>query len=171
MTAAAGSRRVALVTAASDAGGAERLMESLAARLPRHGADPVMAAPEDSQLVARWQARGFETCALPAFGRVRRVDQVPRIVAEITRRLRALDVAIVHSHGGAAHIRAGLAARRLGRPAIYHAHDVFETSWSLDGAMQRFALRVPAARVIASSATVAASLRGRVAPGKLEVMF
>jgi D-inositol-3-phosphate glycosyltransferase len=77
----------------------------------------------------------------------------------------------VHAHGVAAHIHAGLAARRLGRPAIYHVHDLFEVQWSADGALQRFALRVPAARVIAISNTVAASLGTRVPPGKLATIL
>ncbi len=171
MNAGAGTRRVALVTAAGDAGGAERLMETLATGLSRHGVTPVMTAPEDGHLLSRWRDQGRETCALPAFGRLRRVDHGARVVAEVGRRLRAADVDIVHSHGVAAHIHAGLAARRLGRPAIYHVHDLFEPRWSADGALQRFALRVPSARVIAISATVAASLHGRVTDGKLQTIF
>ena len=171
MTGRADDRRVALVTAATDAGGAERVIELLAARLGRHGMTPVLSAPEDGGLLSRWQAAGFETCALPAFGRLRRVDLGARIVAEITRRLRSARIGIIHAHGVAAHIHAGLAARRLSRPAIYHVHDLFENTWSADGALQRFALRVPAARVIAISATVAASLERRVAPAKLRTVL
>jgi len=171
MTPGAGGRRVVLVTAASEAGGAERVIESLAERLGRHGVAPVLAAPEDGGLVERWRSRGFETCALPAFGRLRRVDLGARLVAEITRRLRVAGAELVHSHGVAAHIHAGLAARRLGRPAIYHVHDLFETSWTADGALQRFALRVPAARVIAISETVAASLGRRVPAGRLQTIL
>ena len=122
-------------------------------------------------MLQRWQKRGFETCALPAFGRLRRIDRGATVVAEITRRLRRSRIDIVHAHGVAAHIHAGLAARRLGRPALYHVHDLFESSWSADGALQRFALRVPAARVIAISATVAASLHDRVTPGKLQTIL
>ena len=73
MTAGAGARRVALVTAASEAGGAERLIETLAAHFDSRAFSPVLAAPE-GRLLQRWQALGFETCALPAFGRLRRVD-------------------------------------------------------------------------------------------------
>lgn len=171
MTGGAGARRVALVTAAGEAGGAERLIESLAVRLGRHGVTPVLAAPEDGRLVGEWQSRQFEVCPLPAFGRLRRVDIGARVVAEITRRLRRADVEVVHSHGVAAHIHAGLAARRLKRPALYHVHDLFERSWSADGALQRFALRVPAARVIAISETVADSLRSRVAPNRLQTIL
>jgi glycosyltransferase involved in cell wall biosynthesis len=145
MTAGAGERRVALVSAATDAGGAERVIEMLAERLGRHGVTPVLSVPEDGRLPERWRSRGFEVCPLPAFGRLRRVDVGARVVAEITRRLRSARADIVHSHGVAAHIHAGLAARRLRRPAIYHVHDLFETSWSADGALQRFALRVPPA--------------------------
>jgi glycosyltransferase involved in cell wall biosynthesis len=167
MTVSAASRRVALVTAAKDAGGAERVIETLAGHLPRHGVTPVLAAPEDGTLLSRWRALNFETCALPPIGRLRRVDLGARIVNDITRRIRQAGVDIVHAHGVAAQIHAGLAARRLRRPSVYHVHDLFERSWSADGALQRFALRVPAARVIAISETVANSLAGRVAPAKL----
>jgi glycosyltransferase involved in cell wall biosynthesis len=170
MKAGAGPRRVALVTAAGDAGGAEHLMETLAANFDRHRVTPVMAAPEDGTLLERWKARGFETCPLPPFGRLRRVDRGAKVVSEIRRRFAQSQIDIVHSHGVAAQIHAGLAARRASRPAIYHVHDLFETNWSADGALQRLALRVPAERVIAISATVAASLHGRVAPGKLETI-
>jgi glycosyltransferase involved in cell wall biosynthesis len=171
MTVGAGTRRVALVTAAGDAGGAERLMETLAGHVDRAAFTPVLSAPEDGRLVERWQSRGFETCALPAFGRLRRLDIGAKIVAEVVRRFRAAEIDIVHAHGVAAQIHAGLAARRMRRPAVYHVHDLFESSWSADGALQRFALRVPAARVIAISATVAASLQGRVATGKLQTIL
>lgn len=171
MTAGARARRVALVTAAGDAGGAERLMETLAAEFDRRAVTPVMAAPEDGRLLKRWHEQGLETCALPPFGRLRRVDLGAKIVAEISRRFKHADIDVVHSHGVAAHIHAGLAARRMRRPSVYHVHDLFESTWSADGALQRFALRVPAARVIAISATVAASLHDRVMPGKLETIL
>lgn len=171
MTGGARGRRVALVTAASEGGGAERLIELLAARLGRHGITPVLAAPEDGPLIQRWQTLGIDVCPLPPFGRLRRLDQGARAVAEVGRRLRRAGVDIVHAHGVAAQIHGGLAARRIRRPAIYHVHDVFESSWSSDGALQRLALRVPAARVIAISATVAASLHGRVGSGKLQTVL
>ena len=47
MIAGAVPRRVALVTAAGDAGGAERLMETLAAHFDPHVVTPVLAAPGD----------------------------------------------------------------------------------------------------------------------------
>jgi glycosyltransferase involved in cell wall biosynthesis len=164
-------RRVALVTSAAEAGGAERLVETLADRLPRHRIRPVLAAPEGSALLQTWQSAGFETLALPPFGRLRRIDHGLRIVAEIVVRLRDANVDVVHTHGVSAQIHAGVAARRLRLPVVYHVHDVFDADWSADGALQRLALRVPAARVIAISATVAASLSGRVPTGELETIL
>lgn len=164
-------RRVALVTAAGERGGAEVIIELLATRLPAHGITPVLAAPEDGVLCARWRAAGLEVCPLPAFGRLRRLDQGARVVVEVARRLEQADVEIIHTHGVSAQIHAGLAARRLGRPAVYHVHDLFDPQWSADGALQRLALRVPAARTIAISASVAASLRGRVASATLHTVM
>lgn len=166
-----GERRVALVTAASEQGGAEVIIELLAARLPAHGISPVLAAPEDGALCQRWQAAGRDVCPLPAFGRLRRLDQGARVVVETARRLREATVDIVHAHGVSAQIHAGLAARRLQRPAIYHVHDLFDPQWSADGALQRVALRVPAARTIAISSSVSASLRGRVPAARLHTIF
>jgi len=92
-------------------------------------------------------------------------------VAEIARRLREADVQLVHAHGVSAQIHAGLAARRLQRPAIYHVHDLFNPSWTSDGVLHRLALRVPATRTIAISSSVAASLRGRVAAAQLHTIL
>jgi glycosyltransferase involved in cell wall biosynthesis len=164
-------RRVALVTSAAEAGGAERLIETLAERLPRHRVRPVLAAPENSALLQSWQDAGYETIALPPFGRLRRIAHGLRIVAEIVTRLRDARLDVVHTHGVSAQLHAGVAARRLRLPVVYHAHDVFDADWSTDGALQRLALRVPAGRIIAISATVAASLSGRVPTGELETIL
>lgn len=164
-----GARRVALVTAADALGGAERVMELLAARLDRHGIAPVLSGPE-SPLLARWAREGFEVCPLPPFGRRRRLDHGARSVADIARRFEAAGIALVHTHGVAAQLHGGLAARRCGLPAIYHVHDLFEPRWSADGALQRLALRVPAERTIAISASVAASIRGRVPAARLHTV-
>lgn len=165
-----GRRRVALVTAAGQRGGAEVIMELLAARLPAHGVDPVLAVPEDALLCRQWHDAGQRVCPLPAFGRLRRLDQGARVVVEVARRFRDAGIELIHSHGVAAQIHAGLAARRLQRPAIYHVHDLFDPGWSADGALQRLALRVPAARTVAISASVAASLRGRVPAAQLQTL-
>lgn len=165
------ARRIALATAAGERGGAERVIELLAGRLTAFGIEPLLAAPEDGALCRRWREDGHAVCPLPAFGRMRRVDLGARVVAEIARRFRDARVDLVHSHGVAAHIHAGLAARRLRRPAIYHVHDLFDPQWSGDGALQRFALRVPAVQTIAISASVAASLRGRVPAGQLHTIL
>lgn len=164
-------RRVALVTAAGQRGGAEVVMELLADRLPTHGVAPILAAPEDGALLRRWQDEGRAVCPLPAFGRLRRLDHGARVVVEIARRLRGADVRLVHTHGVSAQIHAGLAARRLQWPIIYHVHDLFNSHWSFDGALHRLALRVPAARTIAISASVGASLRGRVPSARQHTIF
>jgi glycosyltransferase involved in cell wall biosynthesis len=165
-----GGRRVALVTAAGELGGAEVVMTLLAARLPARGIVPVLAAPEDGALCQRWQADGFTVCPLPPFSRLRRLDHGARVVVEIARRLREAGITLVHAHGVSAAIHAGLAARRQQWPAIYHVHDLFNSHWSADGALHRLALRVPAARTIAISSAVAASLGGRVPSAQLHTI-
>jgi glycosyltransferase involved in cell wall biosynthesis len=88
-------------------------------------------------------------------------------VAAIARAVRASRIDLVHTHGVSAQIHAGLAARRVHAPVVHHIHDRFDANWSADGALQRLALRIPAARVIAISDTVAASLAGRVPPARM----
>lgn len=171
MSADRARRRVALVTAAGERGGAEVVMELLASRLPARGIEPVLAAPENGALFRRWQDEGRVVCALPPFGRLRRLDHGARIVVEIARRLRDAGARLIHAHGVSAQIHAGLAARRLQWPSIYHVHDLFNPRWSSDGALHRLALRVPAARTIAISASVAASLRGRVPSASLHTVL
>jgi glycosyltransferase involved in cell wall biosynthesis len=162
---------VALVSAAGQRGGAEVVIELLASRLPAFGIEPVFAAPEDGALCRGWQEAGHLVCPLPSFGRLRRLGHGARAVAEIVRRLREAGTRLIHSHGVSAQIYAGLAARRLQWPAIYHVHDLFNSRWSGDGAAHRLALRVPAARTIAVSASVAASLRGRVPSAQLHTIL
>ena len=146
-------------------------MELLASRLPASGISPILAAPEDGVLCRQWQDAGWSVCPLPAFGRLRRLDHGARIVGEIAQRLRDADCDVIHAHGVSAQIHAGLAARRLQRPSIYHVHDLFNSRWSADSALHRLALRVPSARTIAISASVAASLRGRVAASRLHTIL
>lgn len=167
----AGGRRVALVTAAGQRGGAEVLAELLASRLSAFGIDAILAAPENGELCRQWHDEGRAVCPLPVFGRLRRLDHGARIVVEIARRFREAGVQLIHAFGVSAQIHAGLAARRLQRPAIYHAVDLFNPHWSFDGALHRLALRVPAARTIAMSASVAASLRGRVPAAQLHTVL
>lgn len=167
----ADERRVALVTAAGERGGAEIVMELLASRLPARGIAPILAAPEDGALFRRWRDEGRAVCALPAFGRLRRLDHGARVVVEIARRLRDAGIRLIHAHGVSAQIHAGLAARRLQWPSVYHVHDLFNPRWTADGALHRLALRVPAARTIAISQSVAASLRGRVPAARLHTIL
>lgn len=163
-------RRVALATAAGERGGAEIVMELLASRLPSFGVHPVLAVPESTPLCRRWHDQGREVCPLPALTRLRRVDLGARAVAEIARRLQRAAVDLVHAHGVSAQLHAGLAARRIKTPAVYHVHDLFTSAWSGDGLLQRLALRVPTARTIAISEAVAASIAGRVSPARLHTI-
>lgn len=167
----AGRRRVALVTAAGERGGAEVVMELLAARLSAYGVEPMLAAPEHSPNIERWREAGHSVCPLPVPARLSRLVQGAHAVSEAARRLRDARVSLVHTHGVAAQLLGGLAARRLRVPAVYHVHDLFNAQWSADGALHRAALRVPAARTIAISASVAASLGARVSASRLHTVL
>jgi glycosyltransferase involved in cell wall biosynthesis len=163
--------RVLLVTAATERGGAEVVMEQIAARLDRQRAEPLLATPSPGPLGDAWRARGWTVVPMPPVDRLRRVDQGARVVTQLATAIRTLHVDVVHTHGVAAQVHGGLAARRARRPVVYHVHDRFDDGWSSDGLLHRLALRVPSDVVVAISETVAASLRGRVAPEKLRVVM
>jgi glycosyltransferase involved in cell wall biosynthesis len=160
--------RVMLATAATERGGAEVVIEHLAARLDPARYVPILGTPA-GPLADRWRALGWTVRETPQVDRLRRVDQGALVVREIARILRDDDVDLVHTHGITAQIHTGLAARRARRPCVYHVHDLFDPRWSGDGFLHRLAARVPARAVIAISATVAASVRGR-ATGIVEIV-
>ncbi len=162
-------RRVLLVTAADERGGAEEVIERIGAHLDRARFTPVFAAPASGRLLERWRGFGWQTRALPAPGRLRRLDQSALLVALLSTTIARDDIDIVHTHGVAAQIHAGWAARRTGRRAIYHVHDLFDGRWSADGMLQRVALRVPSDRRIAISKTVADALPSWLRLGTITV--
>jgi glycosyltransferase involved in cell wall biosynthesis len=163
--------RVLLATAATERGGAEVVIEQIVGRLDpaRHVA--VLATPTPGRLSDQWRARGWPVAPMSPLARLRRIDRGVAIVHELAAAITSQRIDVVHAHGVAAHIHAGLAARRTRRPAIYHAHDVFDLDRTTNGLLHRLALHVPSAVVVAISETVAASLRARVPADRLEVVM
>jgi glycosyltransferase involved in cell wall biosynthesis len=158
------------VTAATERGGAEVVIEQLMSRFDRARVDAVLAAPESGALFASWRANGWPVVALPSPVRLRRVDQGVRVIRALAHAIVKEGVDLVHTHGVAAQIYGGRAASRTHRPVLYHAHDLFERSWSADGLLHRLALRSRLDAVAAISETVAASLRHRVRDDRLHVI-
>jgi glycosyltransferase involved in cell wall biosynthesis len=162
--------RVLLVTDAVERGGAEVVMETLARRLDARRYSVVLAAPHPSALSDRWRDMGWPLIPMPPAGRLSHVAASARRVAGLKHAIAEARIDFVHTHGVGAQLHAGLAARRAGRPVVFHLHDVHETGWSADALLQRAALRVPSAAVIAISETVAASIRERVPASRLSVV-
>jgi glycosyltransferase involved in cell wall biosynthesis len=164
------ARTVLLVTVASERGGAEAVIEMIAARLDPRRFRPVLATPEGGALAEFWRAQGFEVVGTPPVARLARLDQQRHVIQFLSTVMRTQDVHLVHSHGVTAQIQSGRAARRAGVPVICHSHDVFDATWSIDGLLHRAAARTPRAHTVVVSEAVAASLRGRVPRAEMTVL-
>jgi glycosyltransferase involved in cell wall biosynthesis len=170
VTAAGRPARVLLVTAAGERGGAEVTIERIARHLDADRFSPVLAAPADSALLDGWRAAGFDAVGVPPVTRLRSIAQTRRTVAALASIAADRDVAIVHSHGMAAQLHAGLAARRARRAHIAHGQDMFDASVTRNGLLHRIALAVPRDVTIACSSAVARSLGRRGEAGRCEVI-
>ena len=158
------------MTTARERAGAEGVIELIAARLDPARYTPVLATPAGGPLAVEWRARGWEVAGTPPFRQLRHLGDARRVINGLTAIIRDTGIDLVHTHGVAAQIHAGMAARRLACPVICHVHDRFEARWSADGLLHRLAARVPRAITIAVSQTVAASLAGRVPAAQLEII-
>src|SRR5204863_3503600 len=153
-----------------DRGGAEVTMERLARALDVSRYTAVLGVPEGSALASRWRASGFDVAGTPAVKRLSDPGQARAGIAGISTIVRDREIDLVHTHGVAAQMHGGLAARRTGRPVVSHAQDIFDPSWTRNGLAHRLSLLVPRAMTIASSRAVAASLGRRGLEGVCEVI-
>lgn len=163
-------RPVLLVTAASERGGAEAVIDLIAARLDPDRFLPILATPAGGPLAAAWRAQGFVVVETPQVGRLARLDQHWRVVRSLVTVIRERAIALVHTHGVTAQIQAGWAARMAGVPTICHSHDQFNAARTPDGVWHRVAVRTPRAHTIVVSDSVAESLRGRVPRARMTVL-
>jgi len=136
---------------------------------------PMVALPQDGEVFEELQAAGWQVFELPPgvlqhphgmaeMGRaLSKVLLQQRILQEIIRREK---VDIVHANATAAHLAAGLAARRCGIPAVWHVRDLAPLGrWC-----KSLARRADA--VIAISHAVADALMNlRVPESKIEVIY
>lgn len=124
--------RVLLVNHTSDIGGAEQSLLELVRELPRLGVTPLAAVPEGA-LAARLRQERVEVHAvhLHALVRPRGLGSASRAAAaglidtlrvcRLTRRLRP---DLVHANSAKAAFAAGLAARGLRVPCLWHCRDL-----------------------------------------------
>jgi glycosyltransferase involved in cell wall biosynthesis len=155
-----------------------RLLPALAAHVRVH-----VILGEHGPLVDRLMARGIETEVLPlhpALRDVRKdtirpghvdlaaVARLPRYVARLSRRIKALDADLVHTNSLKAAMYGGAAARLAGVPAVWHIRDRIAPDYLPRSAVAlvRAASRVLPSAVIANSqatlATVPTRRQGQV---------
>lgn len=161
---------VLMVTAAAERGGAEAVMEMIAARLDRTQFRPLLATADDGALAAAWRAQGFAVIGTPRVSRLARLDQQLAVVNSLERAIRREGVALVHTHGVVAQIQGGRAAHRAGVPVLCHSHDQFNAALTVDGMLHRAAVHTQRAHTVVVSQTVAASLHGRVPAAAMTVL-
>lgn len=150
------------VTMAGDRGGAEAIIETLVEHLGAEGYRTAIAAPSGTPLAERWSGRGWPVLPLPPMPKFRDWRAGRVVSASIAEAIRASGASVVHTHGTAAQIFGGRAARRTGTPVVWQTHDRFHASWTVEGLLHRLAARERHDVVIAISRMVAESLAGRV---------
>lgn len=161
---------VLMVTAAAERGGAEAVMEMIAARLDRARFRPLLATADDGALAAAWRAQGFTVIGTPHVSRLARLDQQLAVVNCLERAIRREGVGLVHTHGVVAQIQGGRAGHRAGVPVLCHSHDQFNAALTVDGMLHRVAVHTRRAHTVVVSQTVADSLHGRVPAAAMTVL-
>lgn len=162
--------RVLHVSMACGRGGAEVVIETIAAGLDRARYVPVLAVPRGSALATPWRAAGWTVVETSVAPRLRDVRAGWVLVRELEQLVRAQAIQVVHTHGTAAQIYGGRAAARAGCPAVWQTHDTFHTPWTWEGVLHRIAAAQRHDIVIAISGAVAATLRGHVADDQVDVI-
>jgi glycosyltransferase involved in cell wall biosynthesis len=156
--------RVLLVTASPDRGGAETVVLQLLAGLDRRAVDPAVVTLAAGSFQDEIAAAGWPVFDAGTVARMRNLGRSVRVIARLASRIREGRIDVVHSHGTQAHIIGGLAAWWAGVPAIHHVHDLYADSRTTDAVLQHFALRVPAAAIVAVSHSARARLLASGAP-------
>jgi glycosyltransferase involved in cell wall biosynthesis len=147
-------------------GGGEESLLGLAAALDRRRHRVLGSVPAEGEVASRLRALGVPVSAVP-LPRLRPWT-MPGVVVGLWR-LRALlareRVVLVHAHGSRGALYAGLAARTLGIPLVWHVR-VADADPSLDPLLARLATAI----VANSSATAARLRRVRGAAGRITVV-
>ena len=132
-------RRVALLAASGQLGGAERMVLEAARAWMALGWSPAVVALEDGPLLSAARDLGVEALAMPAAAGMARLGDaggprsatllslarvagsLPSYVRRLARALDDWQTEVIHSHGIKTHVLSALLPRR--RPVIWHLHD------------------------------------------------
>lgn len=173
---AASVRHVAVLDHTAELGGAELALARLLDHVDPERFEAIVILFSDGPLVGRLRATGHHVEVLPLIGDVTSVDRhaaggltgllaaarsVP-FMGRLARRLRALDVDVVHATSLKADLLAVPAAALARRPLVWHVHDRIAPDYlpgPLVGFLRGLARRVPR-HVIVNSAATAAALPG-----------
>jgi hypothetical protein len=127
--------KVLFVSQAGTLGGAELSLLELAARMPRHGVDPICAAPAGSELHLAVRAAGMPCHSLPSTGSrlpsspaaaVRAALELGRAFAALLAILRRERPDAVLANTTKAQLFAGAAARCAGTACIWYWRDFYD---------------------------------------------
>lgn len=168
--------RVAVLDHTAELGGAELALVRLLDHVDRSRFEVVVVLFSDGPLAGRLRASGHPVEVLPLDRDVTAVDRQAAgglqgivsaaralpFVARLARRLRTLDVDLVHTTSLKADLLGVPAAALARRPLVWHVHDRIAPDYlpaPLVGLVRAAARRLPR-RVIANSAATAATLPG-----------
>ena len=174
MSAAAPPDRLAILFVGERAdffGGGQRSLLDLADWLRRRGgAEPKVVVPWPGPLAASLAERGIEVhhLFLPALAGP--PWRVAAAVGALARLARATGAAVLHSDAPRAALYAGLAARWVRRPHVWHLRASIPSSGAADRLLLRLSDQVVAVSraAAARSAALSASTRVRVVPTGIE---
>ncbi|HXF06270.1 MAG TPA: glycosyltransferase [Blastocatellia bacterium] len=144
------TRRVLLVLPVAEQGGAESLWVDFLRRYDRRRLIPSVVFLRDGPLVERVMELGVETFVQP-ITRLSNPINYAQAVWKIRRIIERVRAEVIFSSLGYGHLYGGMAARLARRPAVWWQHGVARVENLID----RWASRIPAQMIIASSEVAA----------------
>lgn len=144
------TRRVLLVLPVAEQGGAESLWVDFLRRYDRRRLIPSVVFLRDGPLVERVIELGVETFVQP-ITRLSNPINYAQAVWKIRRIIERVRAEVIFSSLGYGHLYGGMAARLARRPAVWWQHGVARVENLID----RWASRIPAQMIIASSEVAA----------------
>lgn len=164
---------VLVVAPSAIAGGAERSLADLVARLPDLGYAPTVALFEHGLLESWLERTGCPTEIVP-FGRLRHPHDVARTLRALRDQARRTGAQLVLNNTNVAQIYGGAAAASLHLPAVWWQHTIPRRSYGgplmTRPLLDRMAAPLPAALVVAPSAEAAAAQRELTPRRRIEVV-
>jgi glycosyltransferase involved in cell wall biosynthesis len=170
---------VLLVDQFSDLGGAQQCLLDLVPAMQAAGWHVTCAVPGDGKLIRKLRELGVTVHPLRlarlASGRKTPIDflrfgmDVPRLALDIARLADEAHADLIYVNGPRMLPAAAWAARKSGRPLVFHCHNHLtqESARKLAG----FSLQLASARVIACCRYVARPLWPFIDPGRMHVIY